>query len=614
MRIGMKSKKSFNPVSAFKKKAQFYVDKWRAFIQMSSQFFPHVRKESNRVILSLIAGLGYIIVGMLEPWPLKLIFDNVFLNDPLPQNFQPLVYYTESKTNLLYSLISIIVAIAITRGVFYYFQRLLISRSGQKIVSGIRVDLYNHLQRLSFSFHDRRKTGDMLARLTTDIRILKDNLLPLPLRFITELFLMTAMVIVMAFMDLQLTLIALMVIPMIMILVKRYRFPMKQAMRKQREKEGHLTSIASETLGSIKVVKGFSQEAFEVSKFNSKNKNSLKSGMKAARLEARLKWASELSVAIITALILGVAGRRVLMGALSPGDLLVFAYYLKAFNRPLRRISKMTEQLSRTTASGDRIVDMIKVEPEIIEKSPSKIAPPFRGEICYKNVCFEYKSGNPILLDVNLTISPGERVALVGHSGSGKSTLASLLPRFYDCTSGLISIDGVNIKDWSLQSLRKQISVIFQEPILFASTIAENIAYGKPGVSRNEIIDAAKRAHIHQIIDALPKSYDTVIGERGMTLSGGQRQCIAIARAIIKNAPIIIFDEPTSGLDLPSAMLVMRAIKELMEDKTAIIISHQQETIHDVDRVIKMSRKRIIANKTPDQFWCKENRKKILVH
>ncbi len=573
------------------KKIKDFVNQWHSFLAMGSHFLPHIKKQSRVLVLSLLAGSGFTLVGMLEPWPLKMIFDNVFSSEPLPGW---LSFLPSDPFALLNVLILAIILIAVIRGLFYYYQQLLTSRAGQQIVTGVRLDLYSHLQGLSFSFHDRRRTGDMLSRLTTDIRMLRELLISLPLTFTSELLLMVAMLMVMALMDWKLTLLSLCVFPLLMILIKKYRHPMKLAMKQQREREGNLTTIATEVLGAIKVVQGFHQEESEVGRFGSQNKDSLRSGLKATRLEAKLKWASDLSVALVTALVLGVAGRRVLFGDLSPGDLLVFAFYLRTFNRPLRRLSKITEQMARGTASGERILELLHIEPEIRDLPYAKRAKKFCGDIRFEDVSLHYFHKKPVLNNISLTIRAGEKVALVGPTGSGKSSLASLLPRFYEPSAGQVLIDGQEIKNYTIKSLRSQIAVVFQEPILFATTIAENIAYGRPGATIDEIVNAAKRAKIHSIIEGLPEGYDTVIGERGGTLSGGQRQCVSIARALIKDAPIVILDEPTSGVDMPSAILVMEAIKELMQGRTILLISHQEQTLQDVDRVIKLRKGEIV--------------------
>ncbi|MHC4616731.1 MAG: ABC transporter ATP-binding protein [Planctomycetota bacterium] len=582
--------------------------KLQEFHAVAGRFYPYVRKNMKRLVLAQVAAAGYILMGMLEPWPMKLIFDNVLLKRPLPVLLAPVIGFAGDHPILLLTiLIASIVVIAFVRGVFYYYQRLLASRSGQRITADLRVDLYSHLQGLSFSFHDRRRTGDLLSRLTTDIRILRQTLISLPLTITSELGLMVGMVVVMLLMDWQLSLLALTVVPLLGMLLAKYQRPMKQAIRKQREREGHLASIASEVLGAIRVVKGFHQEDAEVDKFTVQNKSSLRSGLRAARIEAKLKWASELAVALIMALVLGVAAYRVLSGRLSPGDILVFVAYLKQFNRPLRRISRFTEQAARGTASGERILRMLDIRPLIKDKRGAVKAGRLRGDIVYKNVSFEYQTDVPVLDDVNLRIERGQRVAIVGPTGCGKSTLASLLPRFYDATAGAVMIDSRDVRDYKLRSLRENIALVFQEPVLFATTIVENIAYGKPDSSAGQIAAAAERAGIHHIIEELPEGYETTLGERGGTLSGGQRQCIAIARAIIKDAPIVILDEPTVGLDNQSALLVMGALRELMAGKTVLVISHQLGTLRDVDKVVVLRQGEVVQEGSPSEVFSGSN-------
>ncbi len=591
------------PLRTCKRRLLKGLKQWQDFQSMAEHFLPYIRKNIKHLILAQLAGLSYIVLGLLEPWPLKLIFDNIFLNQPLPIILSPVLGTFAGKPFLFLNiLILAIIMIALIRGVFYYYQRLLTSRAGQQISASVRVGLYSHLQSLSFNFHDRRRTGDLLSRLTTDIRILREILISLPLTIVTELCLMLGMLTVMFIMDWQLSLIALAAVPMLVLLLKKYQLPMKSAIRKQRKQEGHLASIASEVLGAIKIVQGFHQEHSEVERFTTHNKSSLRSGLRAARLEAKFKWASELAVALVTAIVLGVAARRVLSGVLSPGDILVFVAYLKTFNRPLRRISRLSERAARGTASGERILNILRIEPSIRDGVNAVRARRVQGEVTCKDVSFKYRNGPIVLTDISFHINSGERVAITGPTGCGKSTLASLLPRFYDPVKGAVLVDGKDIQNFTISSLRRNISLVFQEPVLFATTIAENIAYGKPDASREEIKNAAKRARIHEVIEALPEKYETVLGERGGTISGGQRQCVSIARAIIKNTPIVILDEPTSGLDSQSAELVMGALRELMQGKTIIIISHQIETISNVDRVLVLQRGSLIHEGTPENI------------
>lgn len=589
------NKNSHYRKNLFLRKWHKVLKNWQAFVRMVKRFLPYMRKQTKPLIMAQLMSLGYMLFRILEPWPLKLIFDNVFLGHPLPPVLNSFMSAVAGSPIILLNIfVGSIILIALVRGVFYYYQQLLTSRVGQQVTANIRVALYGHLQNLSSDFHDRRKTGDLIVRLTSDIRILRTVLISLPLTLTGELFLMIGMITVMFFMDWQLTLIALMVIPTLALLLRKYQRPMKMAIRKQREREGHLSSIASEVLGAIKVVKGFHRESDEIKRFDSENKSSLRSGLRAARLEAKFRWASELAVAVVLALVIGVAARRVLTGAMTPGDVLVFVAYMRAYNRPLRRISRVTERLARGTASGERIWDLMNISPNIKDLPKAIDAKKLKGNIWFDDVGFGYQKKSPVLFDINLKIDQGQRVAVVGPTGCGKSTLVSLLPRFYDPQKGRVCIDGRDIREFTLLSLRQNISIVFQEPILFATTIAENIAYGKPNADFKEIKEAATQSGIHHIIEALPDGYETTLGERGGTLSGGQRNCVAIARAIIRDTPIVILDEPTVGLDHQSMDLVTNALRRLMTHKTVFIITHHLKDIWDVDHVVTLQKGRII--------------------
>ncbi len=486
------------------------------------------------------------------------------------------------------------VVLAGVRGLLYYYQKLLTARVGQQATAELRMELYRHLQRLSFTFHDRRRTGDLLSRLTGDIRLLRDIFISLPLALVSELILVIGMIVVMFAMDWSLTLLALLALPSLVVMLRMYQGPMRKAQRRQREREGDIATIASEVLGAIKVVQGFRRERYEVERFAVQNKRSLRTGLKATRLEAKLRWSAELTVAAVTALVVGVAARRVLAGALSPGEIIVFVRYLRNFNRPLRRISRMAERTARGTAAGERVLEMLNIEPDVRDRPGAVKARRFDGRITFEKVGFVRPRRMRVLEDIDLEIEPGERVAIVGPTGAGKSTLVSLIPRFYEPTEGRVSVDGRDVREFTLGSLRAHISFVFQEPILFATTVAENIGYGKPGAGRAEIVKAAEAAGIAHVIEALPHGYDTVMGERGGTLSGGERQCVAIARAMIKDAPIVILDEPTTGLDTWSAAVVTAALRRLMEGRTVLLVSHDLKHARDVDRIVVMDAGRIV--------------------
>lgn len=569
-------------------------DKWRAFGNVARRFSPYVRNRKMLVGLALGFTTAIMLMRVLEPWPLKLIIDNVLLAEALPDSLSvDWLVGEDGRMNLLYVLAAAIFVIAFGRGFFYYHQRLVRSRLGIEIVADLRRELYTHIQHLSLSFHDRKRTGDLLVRLTSDIRIVRIGFISLPLEFVEGFLLMLGMAIVMLIMDWQLAILALSLVPMLSFMVRRYHRPMKQAVRKQREREGNLASMAAEALGAMRIVQAFRREKDEIKRFDGANKSSMRSEVKAARYEAKLSWAIELSIALVTAVIVMLAARRILVESLSPGDLIVFVMYLRTYAKPFRKVSRATMRVARVTAGGERILEILDTESEIQDRPDAIAASRFAGEVRFEGVSFTYGQRGAVLRDIDLTISAGERIALIGPTGVGKSTIVSLVPRFYDPTEGRVCIDGRDIREYTLSSLRKQISVVFQEPLLFATSVAENIAYGKPHATREDVIKAARRAGIDHHIEKLRDGYDTIITERGGNLSGGQRQCVAIARAMIRNAPIVILDEPTVGLDGKSAELVIKALDRLMRGRTVIMISHDLNAVRDVDRVIVLADGRI---------------------
>ena len=569
------------------------------FYRMLRRFGPYLRKRRAMLALAFACTIGYIIVGLLEPWPLKFILDSVILEEPLPSFLESLLNpIADSRLMLLYVFVGGVVAIAMLRGLLYYYKELPTAVVGQQISTDIRQSLYTHLQRLSFDFHERRRTGDIVTRLISDIRMLRNVLVSLPQTLVGELFLLLGMTAVMFVMDWRLTLIALMVFPVLAVIIRIYQGPMKQAIRKQREREGHLATMASEGLGAYKVIQGLSVEKHEIDRFGTENTRTMRSGLRATRLEAKFAWATDIVVGIGTAAIIVVAGQRTISGALSPGELLVFVMYLRTFFRPLRRLSRTAERIARGTASGERVADLLAIRPTITDLPKARTAPRFRGEIRFDAVSFGYRYAEPVLQNIDLKIEAGERIAIIGPTGAGKTSLVNLIPRFYDPTKGKVLIDGTDVRKFKLASIRSQIGLVFQDPVLFATTVAENIAYGMP-LDRNEIIKTAAEVGIDHIVSSLPEGYDTVLGERGGTLSGGQRQCIAIARALVRNPSIVILDELTAGLDDSSAALVLKAIRRLMEGRTVVTISHQLWSVQDVDRVVVLRDGKIVDQGLP---------------
>jgi subfamily B ATP-binding cassette protein MsbA len=414
------------------------------------------------------------------------------------------------------------------------------------------------------------------------------------LSILINIITLLGMVCVMYYLDWRFTLIALSVAPALFIVVYSYTRRIKKASREVRKKESEITSVVEEVLSSIRVVKAFAREDYEVQRLSNESLESVELALRARSLKAKLTPIVDLIVAIGTCLVLWFGAKLVLTGALSAGSLVVFTVYLGKMYKPMQELSKMTDTYSKAAVGYERIQELLEAERQVKDSRRAIAAPRFVGKIEFDHVSFSYQPESPILDDISFTIEPGHVAALVGPTGAGKTSIISLIARFYDPVSGHIKIDNVDILRYRQKSLREQISFVLQETLLFHAPVWQNIAYGKPQASRKEIIRAAELANASEFIDKLPEGYDTILGERGMTLSGGQRQRIAIARAVIRDTPILILDEPTSGLDAASEKLVFDALDRLIQDKTAIVIAHRLSTIRRADIIFVVQDGRIV--------------------
>src|SRR6266481_2572696 len=568
-------------------------------IRITDLLFPHWVS----LTLAFIAVLGESLTDLLDPWPLKIVFDYVFGSKRMTGWLVgPVSWFGTDKFSILNFVVLAVIVIAIFGAASSYFEKYLTTSVGQWVMHDLRRVLYSHIQRLSLSFHDQKRTGDLISRVTSDIDAVQNLISQVLLGMLVNVLTLIGMIMVMFYLNWEFTLIALTVAPGLFLVVYYYTHRIKKASRAVRLKEGQVVNVLEEVLSSIRVVKAFAREDYEQKRFERESLESVEAALQARSIKAKLPPLVEIIVACGTCLVLWYGARLVLGGTLTPGELLVFLLYLGKLYKPMRELSKMTDTISKAQVGWERIREVLENEMQVRDLPRAKRAPRFKGQIEFDHVDFSYNSGESVLRDINLSIKPGQLAALVGPTGSGKTTIVSLLPRFYDITAGQIRIDGKDICWFKSRSLRQQISFVLQETLLFRATVAQNIAYGKPEATREEIIRAAKLANADEFIDKLPEGYDTQVGERGVTLSGGQRQRIAIARAIIRNSPILILDEPTTGLDAASEDQVIEALDRLMQGKTVIIVSHHLALIRRADTIFVLKDGRIIERGTHDEL------------
>ena len=563
-----------------------------------------LRPHWPQLTLAFVAVIGESVTDLLEPWPLKVVFDNVLGSKPLPK-WLAVVVHSVAGTNklaILSFVVVMVLAIATVGAVSTYFEKYLTTSVAQWVSHDLRRSLYNHIQKLSLSFHDNKRTGDLISRITSDIDTIQDFISQVLLGLIVNVLTLIGMLAVMFYLNWTFTLIALSVAPLLFVVVYAFTRRIKKASRDVRKNEGEIASIASEVLSSIHVVKAFTREDYEQQRFEKQSLETVESALAARSLKAKLTPAVEVIVAAGTCLVFWYGVRLVLAGTITAGSLLVFLIYLGKMYKPMRDLSKMTDTISKTQVGYERIREIAETDREVRNLPGARRAPRFKGEIEFRRVDFSYADRPLTLKDVNFKLESGQIGALVGPTGAGKTTIASLIARFYEPTGGLVMIDGQNVRHYRIKSLREQISFVLQESLLFRAPVWQNIAYGRPEASRQQIIEAAKLANADEFIVQLPEGYDTLVGERGVTLSGGQRQRIAIARAIVRNSPILILDEPTSGLDAASEELVFDALQRLMKGKTSIVIAHRLATVQNADVIFVIDQGTIVQQGSHEEL------------
>lgn len=555
-------------------------DFWSLLRYMS----PYLGEHRNLIAGSFLALFASVLMRALEPWPLKIVVDHVIIPATSQGALGGWIDSLQPLTVVAGASIALILVLGF-RALSTYWQKVGFALVGNKVLTKVRSALYRHIQCLSLAFHNKAKSGDLLVRVIGDIGLLKEVAVTAFMPLVGSLLVLVSMAALMFWLNWKLALLVLLAAPLYwlptLILGRRIRV----VSRKQRKREGAMASTAAESIGAMQVVQTLSLEDTFAGQFGKQNQKSLTEGVKIKRLLAKLQGTVQLMTGVSTAMVLFYGTVLVLRGALSAGELLVFLSYLKAAFKPIQDFAKYSGRIAKASAAGERVIQLFETPADVTDEAGSLPAPPFAGRVRFDHVSFAYED-EPVLKDIDFSVEAGQKVAIVGPSGAGKSTLIGLLSRLYDPVSGRVLIDDTDIRRVTLESLRMQISVVLQDTLLFATSIEENIAYGAPDKSASEIRRAAELANIHDFIESLPDGYATQVGERGVTLSVGQRQRIALARAALRRAPLLILDEPTSSLDKENRQAVLQALHEIGAGRTTFMITHDLTEVEHADLIL----------------------------
>jgi ATP-binding cassette, subfamily B, bacterial len=563
-----------------------------------------LRPHWKTLVVALMAAFGETCANVLEPWPIKIVIDSIARSKALPPRLGALaveLFGQNAFAVVNFALVAVLL-IAAAGALSAYFQASLTTSVAQWVAHDLRRMLYQRIQRLSLAEHSESRAGDLITRVTRDIDAIEDFINSALFGVIISLLTLGGMLAVMIYVNWRFTLIALSVAPVLFLVVFTSTQRIKQASRVVKKKESELVSGVTEMLTSIQVVQAFAREDYEDKRFDWESRQSVEAGLRARRLKARLSPTVDVIVAIGTCLVLGYGARLALRGQISPGMLVVFLMYLGKMYKPMRDLSKMSSTLSKAAVSLERVQEVLATEGRVRDLPGARAAPRLQGLIEFDHVSFGYDGVASVLRDVSFRIEPGQVAAIVGPSGTGKTTIVSLIPRFFDAVSGHVKIDGADVRQFTLKSLRDQLAFVLQDTLLFRATIWENIAYGRPDAPPEDTIQAAKLANAHDFIMNMPLGYGTMVGERGATLSGGQRRRLAIARAIVRNAPILILDEPMAGLDAASEQAVNEALRRLMEGRTSIVIAHDLRSIRNADVIFVVKDSELVEQGTHDML------------
>jgi ABC-type multidrug transport system fused ATPase/permease subunit len=574
------------------------------------QFFvTHLGEAKGPLAIAALCTVFGILAELAKPWPLKLIIDHGLLHKELPHSLrflQPLL--ADTTVPFIVAACVSIVVISLVAGVCSYFQTFITSSVGYRTVYALRRELFAHLQSLSLSYHTTARSGDLLTKIAGDTNTLKDWFADSLLKFTSQLLTVLGMVVILFTVDWRIGAIALATMPFLGYSLFHVYRKTKISVKTQKKQEGQVAARMGEVLSAVPLVQAFARETHEMRKFDKVTAETVIESIRVARMGAAAGRSSELITAVGTAAAVLFGALEVLRGELLPGALVLVVSYLNSLYKPLKNLASLSTDFSKAMASAERVSEVLDIEPEIADRPGAVEATDLKGTIVFDRVSFDYGDGRNVLREVSFTVPAGQRLALVGASGAGKSTIVSLILRLYEPQSGVIRIDGRDIQDYKVKSLRRNVGLVLQQAILFGATVRENIAYGRPDAADIEIESAAWAANADEFIQDMEDGYDTVIAERGATLSGGQRQRIAIARALIRNAPILILDEPMTGLDVESEGKVREALDRLMSGKTVIMITHDLPSIADADQVLLLEDGRISAAGTHKELVASSSR------
>ncbi|KGR73602.1 multidrug ABC transporter ATP-binding protein [Ureibacillus manganicus DSM 26584] len=563
------------------------------------RYMRFVKPYRWEIFVTIIIGILKFAIPLFIPFLTKIVIDDIILKETLTS--------AEKITQLIYWLGGTIILFFIIRPPIEYYRQYFAQHVGNKVLFDIRKELFGHLQRLSLKYYANTRAGEVISRVINDVEQTKNFIMIGLMNLWLDMATILIVIAIMLSMDIGLTLVAIVSLPLFAISVKYFFGKLRDLTRKRSQALASVQSYLHERVSGISIIKSFALEKHEQKIFDKENGEFLDRSLEHTVWNAKSFAVVNTITDIAPLLVIGWAGYEVINGNLTVGTVAAFMGYIERLYAPLRRLMNSSTTLTQSIASMDRMFELMDEKYDVTSKLNAKSLPAVRGQVEFKNVNFKYDSeGNTILNEMSFQIKPGETAAFVGMSGGGKSTIVSLIPRFYDVTSGEVQIDGMNVKDINLQSLRSQIGIVLQDNILFSDSVKQNILMGRPDATDDEVIEAAKAANAHEFIMSLPEGYDTKVGERGVKLSGGQKQRVAIARVFLKNPPILVLDEATSALDLESEALIQESLERLAHNRTTIMIAHRLSTITHADRIFVIDHGEVAEEGTHDVLMEKQ--------